>query len=189
MAHYKHKALQNGDEHEHFRKLLVREKVRSYLEIGSFCGGSLWKCAMVMPAGSRLVSVDLPGTKPEPTQPLLEACVADLKSRGYDTHLFLGNSRDEKIIESVRALGPFDCCFIDANHTLPYVTSDFENYGAMARIVAFHDISWNHGHTARPGGLPIEVPGFWKSIKDDYRHEEIRLDPKTKDNGIGVLWR
>jgi hypothetical protein len=44
--------------------LLQREGVRSYLEIGSKFGGSLWRVANSLPPGSRIVSVDLPnGTK------------------------------------------------------------------------------------------------------------------------------
>jgi predicted O-methyltransferase YrrM len=45
--------------------ILVGEGVTSYLEIGSKFGGSLLRVAERLPAGSRIVSVDMPnGTKP-----------------------------------------------------------------------------------------------------------------------------
>lgn len=177
------KQLQREEEMAWFAALLARENVRSYLEIGSKFGGSLGRMAQAMPTGSRIVSVDMPnGTA---SQPHLEGCVARLQGLGYDANLFLGDSTEPKIIASVAALGPYDACFIDANHTLPYVTKDWENYGPMARIVAFHDIAFVQKAGGRYKG--IEVPQFWESIKGGYRHEECRLD--GPHNGIGVLWR
>lgn len=168
-----------------FTAILVREGVRSYLEVGSKWGGSLWRVANALPAGSRIVSVDLPWGKRE-TEPHLISCWKELKARRYDAHLFLGDSTDEKIIDAVRALSPFDAIFIDANHTEPYVRKDWANYGPMGRLVAFHDINWQP--RAQPSGkLPIDVPKVWNEIKDGYRFEEIKLD--KRDNGIGILWR
>lgn len=180
--------LQNPEEIEWFANLLRKEGVRSYLEIGSKHGGSLWRVANALPNGSRIVSVDLPqgdGSFKE-TEVSLRECVKELLKRGYDAHLILGDSTQPDIVEQARALGPFDAVFIDANHTLPFVTKDWENYGSMARIVAFHDIGWK----ARPEPskkMPIEVPILWNEIKQSFRHQEINLDPR--DNGIGVLWR
>lgn len=179
--------LQNRQEISNFANLLARENVRSYLEIGSKFGGSLWLIANALPKGSRIVSVDLPhgDTSFKESEPPLRECVAALVSRGYDAHLFLGDSTDPAIIEKVTALAPFDACFIDANHTEPYVRKDWETYGALARIVAFHDI----GHVKRPEPskkMPIEVPVVWAELKTKYRSTEFRLDPR--DNGIGVLW-
>ena len=114
--------------------------------------------------------------------------INELKVDGYDAHLILGVSQDENTIEKVRRLGPFDCVFIDAGHRIDGVTADWENYGPMARMVAFHDIAWK-----RPddwtGTYRIDVPEFWNSIKGDYLHREMIYDPTGEDNGIGVLWR
>jgi predicted O-methyltransferase YrrM len=178
------KQLQREEEMAWFAALLAREGVRSYLEIGSKFGGSLEQAAKALPAGSRIVSVDLPNGAAE-TRPHLQACVASLRGAGYDSHLILGDSTAPEIIASAAALGPYDACFIDANHTLPYVTKDWENYGPMARIVAFHDIAFVQKPEGRYKG--IEVPQFWESIKGGYRHEECKLD--GPHNGIGVLWR
>jgi cephalosporin hydroxylase len=184
------KALQHPDELSRFVKLLRREGVRSYLEIGSKFGGSFRAVTLAMPPGSRAVSVDLPsGSKHwEASRVALASCVDDLKDLGYDVHLIWGDSTDPVVIQKVTALGPFGAVLIDANHTLPYVQSDWQHYGPLGRLVAFHDIAWR-----RPAGWPgeywIDVPEFWESIKAHYRHEEIKLDRTRRDNGIGILWR
>jgi cephalosporin hydroxylase len=180
--------LQNDAEFAWFTDILQRENVRSYLEIGSKFGGSLWRVAMSLPVGSRTVSVDLPqGDRSfKETRPHLEACVAELNARGYQASLIIGDSTDPQIVERAKALGPYDALFVDGSHTLKGATADWQNYGPLARIVAFHDIGWQ----PRPAPSkkdPIEVPLLWNSIKVNYRHEEIRLD--QRDNGIGVLWR
>lgn len=198
---YETHLLQNFAEFMAFQELLRSENVRSYLEIGSKNGGSLFRMAMALPRGARIVSVDLPhgDLSFKVTLPNLEACIERLKREGYDTHLIVGDSTDAKVIERVRGLSPFDACFIDGNHTMPFVTKDWENYGPMARVVAFHDIGfYREGGMHDTKKLPIDAPIFWKSIKGNFRHVEIRKEPVRRDaetgkqacdNGIGVLWR
>jgi len=188
MAKYETAMLQNEQELARFIDILKGENVRTYLEIGSKFGGSLWRVANALPAASRIVSVDLPqgdGSFKD-TLPHLQACAARLCEIGYDAHLIQGDSTADDIVSAVAALGPFDACFIDANHTELFVRKDWANYGPLCRLVAFHDIGW----LARPEPskkMPIEVPKVWNEIKGDYRHEEIKLE--ARDNGIGVLWR
>lgn len=183
-------AAQDPAEIAAFCDLLAREGVASYLEVGSKFGGSLWRVANALPKGSRIVAVDLPGgTKAwKESEASLKACVLALIDLGYDARIIWGNSTDPKLIEQVRALGPFDAALIDADHRLPGVTQDFANYGPMASIVAFHDLAWKRA--PEWVGTRIDVPEFWASIKGDYqRTEEIILCPTKKNNGIGVLWR
>jgi cephalosporin hydroxylase len=182
-------ALQVPEEIGSLAEIVRREGCRSLLEIGSKFGGSLWPLATAMPAGSRVVAVDLPsGTKAYPASRVsLERVCLELRGRGYDVHLIWGDSTDPKVIEQVHALAPFDACFIDANHTLPYVTKDWQTYGPMARIVAFHDIAWRRA--PEWVGTRIDVPELWETIKGQHRHQEFKLCPTGKNNGIGVLWR
>ena len=184
LPSYMTKAEQFEPEFEQFIAILKRENVKSYLEIGSKNGGSLWRVANALPKGSCVVSVDLPHGDGGTKQSLVECCGA-LDGLGYRVHLFLNDSTDLEVINAVKNHGPFDACFIDANHTEPYVRQDWANYGPMCRIVAFHDIAWKK--EKRVGRLPIEVPKVWDEIKASYRYEEISLRPD--DNGIGVLWR
>lgn len=180
--------LQDLREFNEFLHLIQKNEIHSYLEIGSKHGGSLWRIGSSLPKGSRIVSIDLPhgDTSFKESEPHLRACVEELKSKGYDAHLFLTSSMEPTTIESVRALGPFDLLFIDANHTEPFVRHDWAVYGPMAKMIAFHDIGWK----ARPEPskkMPIEVPKVWNEIKQNYKHIEIRYCPR--DNGIGVLWQ
>jgi predicted O-methyltransferase YrrM len=179
---YKTKALQAEAEITAFCDLLVREGVRSYLEIGSKFGGSLWRVANALPKGSRIVSLDQNVNGPD-----LQNCINDLNGSGYNAWLIPLNSTSSEAIERACALGPYDAVFIDGDHKPPGVWSDWNNYGSMGRIVGFHDIGWRRGPDWV--GKRIDVPGIWDEIKQRYRFEEIKLDKSGKNNGIGVLWR
>lgn len=169
--------------------LAAREGVRSFLEIGSKFGGSLERIARVLPAGSRIVSVDLPcGTKAwAQSEPSLKAVISKLRVMGHDAQVIWGSSQAVAVIEAVRALGPFDLVFVDGDHRMAGVTADWINYGPMGKIVAFHDIAWRRA--PEWVGTRIDVPEFWNAIKGDFRHEEFRFCETGKNNGIGVLWR
>lgn len=181
--------LQVPEEIDGLANLLAREGVRSFLEIGSKFGESLKRVAEALPVGSRIVSIDLPqGTRAwAQSEPALKGVVAGLKAKGYDAHIIWGDSTHRVVIDQAAKLGPYDAIFIDANHTMPFLEKDWANYGRMGRIVAFHDINW---HRAPEWvGVRIDAPEFWDRIKAGHRHEEFRLCPTGKNNGIGVLWR
>jgi predicted O-methyltransferase YrrM len=185
---YETEIAQVAEEIDAFADLLRNEGVLSYLEIGSKFGGSLWRVANCLPPGSRIVSVDLPsGTKAwNESGESLKACIKELQHRGYDAHVIWGDSKADETVASAVARAPYDAIFIDADHRLPGVTADWENYGPMGTIIAFHDIAWHR--EADWKGVRIDVPQFWDKIKHDYRHRELRFCPTGKNNGIGVLW-
>lgn len=176
MKRYLANELQNPDECAEFVALLVRDGVRSYLEIGSRFGGSLWQVAQALPKGSRLVSVDVE-SKPE-----LETCLDDIRSLGHEVHQVIGDSTAPEIVASVRELGPFDAVLIDGNHTKEYVNQDWANYGPVGRIVAFHDVGTPKAH--KPWRKA--VPELWNAIRSEYENQEIRV---AGGIGFGVLWR
>lgn len=189
MRTFEKEVLQVETEITRFAEILTLEGVTSYLEVGTKFGGSFWRAARALPVGSRVVAVDMPrGTKMWPvSEGSLKECVAELKRLGYDAHLIWGDSTSPDIIEQVRALGPFDAIFLDGNHTAPFVKADTQNYLPMAeKLFAYHDIGWRRA--PEWVGTRIDVPEFWNEIKDDYRHEEIKLCETGKNNGIGVLW-
>ncbi len=175
------KALQHPGEFAAFIDVLRRERVTSYLEIGSKFGGSLWLVAKALPVGSLVVSVDRPKTAANSEASLrsiVDKIWAELPIRAV---LIIGNSQDKGTIDKVRSYAPFDACFIDGDHSLEGVRRDWMNYGPMARIVAFHDISWKRV----PEDRRIQVPEFWDRVKIGRRYEEIRLD--RNNCGIGIL--
>jgi predicted O-methyltransferase YrrM len=177
------KPLQAEAEIAAFCDLLAREGVKSYLEIGSKFGGSLWRVANALPKGSRIVSIDLNrnGTS-------LQECINALNGSGYDAWLIPLDSTLPEAIQRAKGLGPYDALFIDGDHRPDGVWADWHNYSAMARIVGFHDIGWKRSPD-NPKAKSIAVPEIWDEIKQPYRHEEIKLCPTGNNNGIGVLWR
>lgn len=185
---YVRRPVQDLNELNEFCKFVGEHRVRSYLEVGSKYGGSLWHVARAMPRGSRIVSVDLPhlSTFKRPvSQPYLEQVVKELSSN-YDTTLIIGDSTDPEVVRKVGALAPYDLCLIDANHAEEYVRSDWKNYGPMAKIVAFHDIAWDMSRNPSKT-FKIDVPKVWQEIIVGRRVREIRLCP-TRDNGFGILF-
>jgi hypothetical protein len=188
---YRKWAVQDAVELQAFLLLVRQEKVCSYLEIGAKYGGSFWHIVRAMPKGSVAVAVDLPygSTFKRPfSEPYLRECVKELRSEGYQAHLILGDSTNVTIIDAVRTRAPYDLCLIDANHTEAFVRSDWANYGPMAKMIAFHDISFDMTRNHVGKIFPIEVPKVWDEIKTGYHYKEIRLC-KSKDNGFGILWR
>jgi cephalosporin hydroxylase len=183
---YETHIAQDEEEISAFVALLREERITRFLEIGSRHGGSLWRIATSMARGSRAVAVDLPGSAPggQPSAgSALRACIVELRRLGYDAHLIEGNSRHSDVIARARALGPYDCIFIDADHTIAGVTADWENYGPMGKMIAFHDI------TNVKSTKPIHVSKLWEKIRTEYRHQEFKLHRTERHNGIGVLWR
>lgn len=191
MKLYERKVLQDPKEIGAYCDILRNEEVSLYLEVGSKFGGSLWKAAMALPKGSRVVAIDLPnGTKAwAESRASLTECIKDLCAAGYDARVIWGDSQSRDVISKAQAWGPYHAILLDGDHRLPGVTADWLNYSPMSKkIVAFHDIAWN-----RPagwvGGYRIDVPEFWNSIKGDYRHQELKFCHTGEDNGIGVLWK
>lgn len=181
--------LQFPAEIERLAEILKSDGCQSLLEIGSNHGGSLWALGRVLPHVARIVAVDMPDRSNQfsARKESLRQVADELRKRGNDVHVIWDDSTAPVTVEKVKALGPFHAVFIDANHQRSYVTKDWENYGALGRIVAFHDIAWRRAPEWK--GQRIEVPEVWNEIKGGYRHEEIKLCPTGKNNGIGVLWR
>lgn len=172
--------LQDEGEIERFAALLAAEGVKSYLEIGSHSGGSLYTVMRALTTGCRAVAVDLPGGAGGSldAQQRLEQVVAALNASDRSVQLILGNSHSPGIVRQVAALGPFDAVLIDADHTYAAAAADWANYGPLGRIVAFHDIA----STQRW----IEVPQFWSELREGRRHVEIIGE--RPGFGLGVLW-
>ena len=167
--------------------ILKQEQIKSFLEIGSRYGGTLWAIANTMPKGSRIVSVDPDmgqGSGKRGAAQSLRDCVEKLCEIGYDAHLIKKDSTQPETVAEVAALGPFDAAFIDGNHEEAFVRADWENYGPLSRVVAFHDVCWKHPN--RPCA-PVDVPKVWNELKEKYTHKEFS-DPAF-NFGIGVLWR
>lgn len=169
-----------------FLGLLQAEDVRSYLEIGARAGVSFDEIMRSLPKGSRGIAVDLPGAAwgADGSRGPLRDIVNRLTAGGYDCEVVFGASQSERVIAAVEQRGPYDAVFIDADHRYDSVAADWNNYGRLGRIVAFHDIA---GVGICSGGLQVEVPRLWSEIKaEECRHEEIVAPGSIL--GIGVIW-
>lgn len=167
--------------------LLGSTGCRSVLEIGSARGDTFLRFGMVT---DRAVAVDMPGGvwgKLAYKKELLS--VRDnLRERFHiEADVVLGNSREQKTIEKVRSMGPYDAVFIDGDHRYDGVKADWENYGPMARkLVAFHDIVGT-GCTDSGSGSPVEVPRFWNEIRKSRNAVEFIQPGGGPPMGIGAI--
>jgi hypothetical protein len=178
------RTLQYLPELEEFKALLASEGVRSYLEVGAHHGDTMHDIGLALPHGSRLVGVDLPGATAggyTNSGRALKRAAGDLTAHGRPSHAVLGNSHDKAVIAQAAALGPYDAVFIDGDHTLEGAEADWQAYGPLGRIVAFHDIMRLQSRKA------CAVHKIWARLKSEYRHVEISCHPTKR--GIGVLWR
>lgn len=178
---------QNEYELREFIALLNREGVTQYCEIGARHGDTFHEIAINLPEKSKVLAFDLPGGLWGTTKSAkhLKLVTKDLRARGYDAAALFGDSQTDASRRLIAARGPWDCILIDGDHTLPGVTADWNNYGDMARMIAFHDIV-GEGQAEKVHGNPVEVPILWASLKQKYRHVEFIAPGSSM--GIGVLW-
>jgi predicted O-methyltransferase YrrM len=170
-------ALLEQDARE-FEQMLEHAKgAHSALEIGSRYGESIKLIASVMAPGGRVVAVDLPYSdcvdQPDPA-PFLQKNMQMIANSGFDAKLFIGNSRHPDVVQGVKSLAPFDFVFIDGDHSEEGVKADWENYGPLGKIVAFHDIVNNAGCFK-----------LWNEIKKTHRTVEYTSSVWL---GIGVVF-
>lgn len=189
LKDYLSSMAQDRDEIAALSKVLSDIGATSLLEIGSRFGGSLWYLANFFPPGSRIVSVDngigMGGNNPGQVAALRD-CIKELSMLGYDAHFLFGDSAHRKIVDAVRALGPYDAVFIDGDHRYECAYSDWKTYGAMAtHIVALHDVSFEWNPTMKSPRDMIGVPKLWKQIAAHHNTEVFSTEGSNR--GIGVV--
>jgi predicted O-methyltransferase YrrM len=159
---------------------------RRLVEIGTAQGGTLFLLAQAAAPDATIVSVDLPGGRFGGGYVDQRAIVyREFARPGQRLELLRADSHDRSTIEAVAALvGDVDLLFIDGDHTLEGVRSDFADYSPFVRpggLVALHDVV--DGSRDLVGG----VPAFWREIKTRYPTEELVADPGQGGYGIGLL--
>lgn len=185
---YETAVTQFDDELNPFIEAVKNAGCRSFLEIGSRYGGSLWRIAAGLPDGARIVSIDsgsgMGGDKPGAAGSL-RACVARLSELGYQARLIFGDSHIPEIINQGQAAGPFDAVFIDGDHTLEGMTLDWWNFGRHAKkICGFHDVCWRK--PVPYAGKLVDCKAVWDVLKLRYRSETH--EHKGGNMGVGWVW-
>lgn len=145
------------------------------LEVGAMFGGTLWHWIRL---ATEVVVVDDEMREPDLWHDWAEAWNTKLR-------LVKGRSQDDNVVSAARAFGPYDFAFIDADHTYESVRADWENYGPLADVVAFHDI------LPRPA---YGVSTLWEELTavEGARYMTICQNDVMPGNegrcGIGILW-
>ena len=177
--------LQNSVEFEEVLRLYRYRKPRKVLEIGTYHGGSLYHWLQNAQPGTTIVTVDSYRVGVDNRHLYPEWTPGDVT-----LHVIEGDSRHHDTVAAVAEHGPYDFCFIDADHSYEAVLDDWRNYGPLVNgLVCFHDIVM----------LGEGVPRLWREIKDaGHRTREIvgphqpgprnwGLEPDTPWGGIGVV--
>jgi len=156
---------------------------KSLLEVGSRFGGTLVKMAKILAPGSTITSVDAPICDSElhifKPQERLEFNCDKIRAMGHTVNLIMADSQVKETVERVRAFGPFDFGFIDADHSYKGVKTDWENYGPMCKVIGFHDII----------NQPSEVDRLWAELKPHFKHAEFTQSLGKHQLGIGIIFR
>lgn len=166
--------------------MLVERGVKSYLELGARHGDTVFEVGIHLPLGSKIVAVDLPGGLwgTGKSRDSLKAAIAELNNRGYQASALFGDSQTEATRRLIVGRGPYDAILIDGDHTLAGVTRDWQNYGQMAPLVAFHDIVGT-GQREKVHGNEVEVPVLWEQLKGCRTVREFIAPGSAM--GIGVV--
>lgn len=169
-----HFFAQEENEFNRFLEIVSQSTIKSFLEIGSRYGESLWRIAEKCVPEAKIVSVDLGYCvdSGERSGKWLYKVFGDLAEKDYDPYMIIGDSHDPNIVEKVKSLGPYDLIFIDGDHSFEGVKKDWDNYGFMGKIVAFHDLTIGH------------IGALFESIPRD--KQRIHFSPGGP--GIGVIF-
>jgi predicted O-methyltransferase YrrM len=174
--------------------LLRQNPPRLVCEIGADLGGTLGLFAGVAAPDARLLSLDV-----NYTHARLRA-LPHLARDGQQITCLAADSHSPHTQDAVRdwlAGRALDFLFIDGDHSLTGVASDFAMYAPLVRpggLVALHDIIPDHrsrygSDTAcDTGGVPI----FWKELtaRGDFVVRELVEDGEQDGYGLGVIrWK
>jgi len=166
---------QRPDEFAKLIQLVKDQKVTKYLEVGLRHGRTFYAVVEAMPPNSVAVGIDIQDNRFIKT-------TLDVLKRKVPTTLcryLNGDSNNIDTAMAAKQYGPFDLVFIDADHSYEAVKRDWDNYGLMGKIIAFHDIDCDaEGYGA--GKL-------WRELKANHRCEEIIGE--ARGMGIGVLFK
>jgi len=165
-------------------QVLVQQRPKILLEIGSANGGTLFLFCHIASEDATLISLDMDNV-------LWKKLLFKYFSLGKQKIIVIkGDSHDPKIFNTIKKIWgnyKIDFLFHDADHSYEGVKKDFEMYSPLVRkggIIAFHDIVTNS--VICPHGW--DVSKFWNEIKNMYNYMEIIENKNQIAGGIGILF-
>ncbi len=171
-------------------KILKKIRPKHLCEIGGAKGGTLHLFSEAAELDAKILSIDRNYTIPQKL-----AFRTFAKSKQQITCLTADSHSSQTLYKVRQWLGDekLDFLFIDGDHSLSGVSSDYKMYAPLVRqngIVAFHDIAPDF--KTKYGILTKfdvgQVPAFWNSLKNKcLKTQEIIEDPGQDGFGIGVL--
>jgi cephalosporin hydroxylase len=164
-----------------------RPAPRAVLEIGTARGGTLFTwCALAAPDAT-IISLDLPGGIHGGGYPPWKAdFYRQFAGPKQTIHLICGDSHRQEMLNEVKKMVPsggLDFLFIDGDHRLAGVRSDWEMYSPLVKpggTIVFHDVSLHRVE------FDCHVDEFWNQIKQGREHWEFIENPPQGQYGIGV---
>jgi hypothetical protein len=165
-------ALQNREELIGLCEFIAEHQVRSYLEIGTWTGGTVRALHQVF-RFEQLAVCDHGWVETLGLEVRLPA----------DADFFRGDSDSDAFRRWRAGLGPIDLVLIDANHHYRAVRNDYLiNRAFPHRFLAFHDITGANRYTTGVRRLWQELSGWKHEICRP--HAELGLDRSVM--GIGI---
>jgi len=166
----------------------IREKViNSYLEIGTWNGGTLFLISQSIKENATLISVDLPnGPFGGGYLWIRIPLFLSFKKKKQKIYLIRENSHNLATYDKVQNIlcgKKVDLLFIDGDHSYNGVKQDFFMYSKFVKrdgLIIFHDI-------AKTTNIESNVTQFWNEIKKNYSYEEIIQNKNQNWAGIGIL--
>lgn len=165
--------------------LFDQRKPRRILEIGVREGGSLYQWIKHAEPGAEIVAIDLPGAMwGHHNTGNTERWLQWAADRGVNLSVYLSSSHDPEImLKVVKEHAPFDFVFIDGDHSLEGLVSDFLAFGNQTHgIIALHDIL--------PDITDSRIEGWklWRILRPLYTTDELISDDDQTSRGIGVIY-
>lgn len=179
---------QNPSEFESLFAIVCDMKPSRVLEIGTARGGALYLWCQAATDDARIVSVDLPSvqgatggyaTQRTAFYQAFARAKQKLELLRLDTHAPAAREQVAELFADQQA----DFAYIDRDHTLDGVRSDFMQYGPLVRpggLIAFHDI------LPRRDLPSMQVHQFWNELKTRYNTTTELIGPEGSGRQIGI---